>query len=209
MTKFTWEFFGYNLEPWPKNKEHEKPYFCFSEPYEVLDYRKSVLSDFNLFVEAPFILYVEGATEKSILKCYVKDKSWLRYKVKNIKGLSKIMYYLKLSEDIEERVYHFFLDYENPEVYDMNKDEVGNNGAFFFPDFVTDNFSPEEILKSFKDWTNSCNITLSSSLEDELMNLLQKAKQDSNRLISQTIKTENPKGFEEIIIDILMKNSII
>ncbi len=108
-----------------------------------MDYSKSVLSDFNLFVEAPFILYVEGATEKSILKCYAKNRSWIRYKVKNIKGLPKTIYYLKLNEDIEERVYYFFLDYENPEVYKINKDEVGNNGAFFFPDFVTENFSSE------------------------------------------------------------------
>ncbi len=51
IARFTWEFFGYNLEPRPKNKERTKPFYCFSEKSEIFDYRKSVLSNYDLFVD--------------------------------------------------------------------------------------------------------------------------------------------------------------
>ena len=206
IARFTWYFFEFNLDPWPRNKKREKPYFCFSEDKEILDFRKSVISDFDLFISKPFILYVEGKTEETILNFYVKKKPWLQFKVKNIRGVDKNIYFLNLSKDIEEQVYFFFLDYENKDVYKRNKDNIKADGDFFFPDFITENFKPLEILSAFKEWTNDYNIRISSTLEEQIKNMLENVKQQSNNLILQTIKTNNPKGYEEILIDILMNN---
>ena len=96
-------------------------------------------------------------------------------------------------------LFDFFLDYENHTEYENNKELVGDNGEFFFPDFVTENFQPQEILEAFKDWVSDCSISLSSEHEKKILDLLENAKLESDKLISQPVKTENPKGYEEIL----------
>jgi len=206
FARISWEYFNYNLDPWPRNKESEKPYFCFSEATEIIDYRKSVISEFDLFIDISFILFVEGATEERILNSYVDIKKWLTFKIQNMRGGSKIKHILNINNFQNDKICYYFLDYENCENYKSLEDQIRSRGFFFFPDFITENFKADEILLSFLKFLEDSNISPEESQKIELENQLNIAKEESNMLINQSPKINNPVGYEEILIGFLMSN---
>lgn len=134
FTRIAWELFGINILPWPKNKEKTQPYLYFKDDSEVVDFRKSVLADFGLFASTPFILYVEGGTEETLMKYYFENK-WLLFpiSVENIRGIDKTTQALTINRPLKDRIYFFFLDYERQKKYKEKKKEIGENGVFSFP----------------------------------------------------------------------------
>lgn len=207
LTRAAWEMFELNLLQWPKNKENEKPYCCLNEEKEVIEFRRSVLADFGLFVSSPFILYVEGETEKQIISSYIQNKrGWFPYIIENIKGIDKTIQTLTVNKPIKERHYYFFLDYERLQNYKAKKSIIGDNGAFFFPDFVTENFNPEEILELFAKWFNKIGVTLTKRDREVLSKELNECKSESNLLIQMEEKEGNPKSYEKVLINFSLKN---
>ena len=207
LTRVAWEMFEFNLLQWPKNKENEKPYCCLNEEKEVIEFRRSVLADFGLFVSSPFILYVEGETEKQIISSYIQNKrGWFPYIIENIKGIDKTIQVLTVNKPIKERHYYFFLDYESLQNYERKKKIIGDNGAFFFPDFVTENFRPEEILELFIKWFNKIGVTLTKMDREVLSKELNKCKIESDLLIQMEEKEGNPKSYEKVLINFSIKN---
>ncbi|MFW9972676.1 MAG: hypothetical protein ACFFDF_20995 [Candidatus Odinarchaeota archaeon] len=206
LVRLTWELFEYNLISWPKNKESESPYCYLTEESDVIEFRRSVLSDFRLFVSSPFILYVEGESEKTIMNLYFKIKGlWFPIAVENIGGIDKTIQTLTIGKIIKERAFYFFLDYENEQKYNNNKSLIGEHGDFFFPDFVTENFNPEEILKLFTKYFNSIGGTLTEGYREFLSEELFKCKEESKLLIQMEKKEGNPKSYEKILINFLIK----
>ncbi len=207
FTRIAWELFGINLLPWPKNKEKEQPYLYFKDDSEVIDFRKSVLADFGLFASTPFILYTEGGTEKTLMKYYF-EKKWLLFpiSVENIGGIDKTKQALTVNRPLKDRIYFFFLDYENPQKYNEKKEEIGNHGAFFFPDFVTENFEPEAILDLYDKWINNLGTSLKENQRKTLLSDLKNSKNESNRLLASEDKTLDIKGYEKILMDFSQKN---
>ncbi len=207
LTRVAWEMFELNLLQWPKNKENEKPYCCLNEEKEVIEFRRSVLADFGLFVSSPFILYVEGETEKQIISFYIQNKrGWFPYIIENIQGIDKTIQVLTVNKPIKERHYYFFLDYESSQNYKNKKEKIGDNGAFFFPDFVTENFKPEEILELFAKWFNKIGVTLTKMDREGLSKELNKCKTESDILIQMEEKEGNPKSYEKVLINFSLKN---
>ena len=207
LTRVAWELFEYNLIPWPRNKENERPYYCLNEEKDVIEFRRSVLADFGLFVSSPFILYVEGETEKQIISSYFQIKRlWFPITVENIKGIDKTIQNLTIAKSIKERNYYFFLDYERSQKYKEKKKLVGNNGAFFFPDFVTENFKPEEILELFAKWFYKIGVTLTKRDRKGLSKELNECKTESSLLIQMEEKEGNPKSYEKVLVNFSIRN---
>ena len=206
FTRITWELFKINLIPWPKNKESQQPFCCLNDESEVVNYRKSVLADFRLFVSTPFILYVEGDTEKNIIESYFRTKGlWFPISVENIKGIDKTIQILTINKPIKERNYYFFLDYENSQKYKRNKSLISDHGNFFFPDFISENFEPEIILDKFNDWVNNIGGILKSEDIEFLDNKLKTCKSESNTLIQMKQKKGNPEGYEKVLINFSLR----
>ena len=206
-----WELLQQNLaSPYRSN---EKPYFCVS-PQEYSDYKRSILIKFNLLVDNLFILYVDGETEKTIIDEYQSySKLRIYFNVLNMTSQDKAGFFQRMSEIIIERVIYFFFDYDNYDKYKRNKEKYGANNRFFFPDFITENFTPDQFLNSLKEWLDSININLFKDDEEIINNLIQNAKKTSDRLIERVNNNEeikeknlrNPKGYEGIVASILMK----
>lgn len=202
LGEISWALFKYNIQLWPKNQENEKPYYFISDETEILEYRKSTLSEFKLFIAIPFILAVEGETEKNIMEFYFNRKPmFIAIDVENIGGVGNTIYYRKLVKDIKERDYYFFIDYENPENYQKKLDFIQNDGVFFFPDFVTENFTVEQILNGYSKWIKDLGGNLSTQNKGILYQRLNDSKVQSVELISASKKDKIIKGFENILID--------
>ena len=161
-----------------------------------------------------FILYIDGETEKTIIDEYQSySKLGIYFNVCNMTGQDKAGFFQRMSENIIERVIYFFFDYDNYEKYRRNKRIYGTKCIFFFPDFITENFTANQFLNALKDWLNSINVNLSNDDEENINKLLQNEKFISDRLIESINHNEeieeknlrNPKGYEEIVASILMK----
>ena len=207
LTRITWELFEFNLIIWPKNKEKEQPYFYLNNESEAIEFRGSVLADFGLFASTPFVLYTEGGTEKTLMKYYF-DNKWLLFpiSVENIGGIDKTIQALTINRPLKDRIYFFFLDYERPQKYSEKKGKIGDHGAFFYPDFVTENFEPDVILDLYDKWINVLGATLIESQRQLLLTELKKSKNESNELIESEDKNLNIKGYESILIDFSLRN---
>ncbi len=207
LTRVTWELFEFNLIIWPKNKEKEQPYFYLNNESEAIEFRGSVLADFGLFVSTPFVLYTEGGTEKTLMKYYF-DNKWLLFpiSVENIGGIDKTIQALTINRPLKDRIYFFFLDYERPQKYSEKKGKIGDHGAFFYPDFVTENFEPDAILDLYDKWLNNLGTTFKESQRNSLLSELKRSKDESNGLIALEDKTLNIKGYEKILIDFSLRN---
>lgn len=206
LTRVAWELFEFNLINWPRNNELKRPYCCLKDEKEVIEFRKSVLGDFRLYVSSPFILYVEGETEKQILDSYFQIKGvWYPIIVENIKGIDKTIQVLTINEPRKERNYYFILDYETSQKYKENKSLIGDNGAFFFPDFVTENFKPEEIIESFTKWVKSLGEILTKEDKEGLLIKLNDCKTKSNLLMQMQEKVGSPRSYEKVLIDFSIK----
>jgi hypothetical protein len=202
LERVSWYLLGYNLILWPRDKEYEKPYCFLEDESEVIEFRRSTLADFGLFVSSPFILYVEGETERKIINEYFRIKRlWFPILVENIQGVDKTIQNLTINRPIKERNYYFFLDYENSQNYKEKEVLINNKGAFFFPDFITENFKPKEILKLFVDWIKSIGGILEKEDSKVLKEKLVQCKKKSEDLIQKKNKESNLNGYEKILIN--------
>lgn len=81
---------------------------------------------------------------------------------------------------------------------------IGKDGAFFFPDFVTENFEPIKVFKKFTAWFTKIGGSLSKNSENCLKKKLPQSKKHSNSLKTNRKKRGNPKGYETILIEFLV-----
>lgn len=201
LEKITWTLLEKNLNRWYPHSETKKPYFILDKE-DVLDYRKAVLLDFNLFITLPFILYVDGETEVTIMREYLKTKKYgFNYNIENMGGTVKTSYHIKLCKEAGDKEYFFFLDYDKRDDYKKYKGIVGDKGAFFFPDFVTENFSAENIHRYYIDWVQTIGLSFSQQQKEKIKLKLMKSKQKSDELIQMSEKQGKPRGFEKTLIN--------
>lgn len=206
LEKICWFLLEKNLNKWYPQFEKRKPHFIFAKKEESIDYRKSVLLDFYLYIASPFILYVDGETEVTIMREYLETKKYgFHYKIENLGGSGKASYHIKICKEAEDKEYFFFLDYDNKDDYERNKKIIDSKGVFFFPDFVTENFSIEDIYKFYLDWINIFGFSLSVDQKKEIKSRLIKSKEKSEELIQMTKKKGRPKGFEKTLINFTLK----
>ncbi|GAH59753.1 unnamed protein product [marine sediment metagenome] len=145
---------------------------------------------------------MDGETEVTIMREYLKTKKYgFNYKIENIGGTGKTSYHIKLCKEAEDKEYFFFLDYDKKDDYNKYKQIIENNGVFFFPDFVTENFSAEDIYEFYIDWIQKIGFTFTLEQKEVIEVRLMKCKQKSDELIQMSEKKGKPKGFEITLIN--------
>lgn len=213
IERIFWKLFRENLDS--PYRPQKKPGFCFDESdiefKELIDYKKSILIKFNLLVDNPFILYVDGEAEKTIIDEYQTSRNWVLFNVKNMRGMDKFLYFAKITENVKEHDSYFFFDYDNLDKYKKNKEKCPDNSAFFFPDFITENFTPEQIFETLKAWLDELELEFTEDIEMQIKEELKRSKDESEELLKQVnsdeeLSVNRPKGYETKISSYFRKN---
>jgi hypothetical protein len=211
IEKIIWKFAQDNIDfsTYRYAKKLPPHHYCSEGNREEWERKKfKLLADFDLFVRTPFILYVEGGTEITLLNEYKRRALWINISIQKMGGSSGSPKVSQVMEDLGSSIKSFFfLDYDNPKDYQKIKDKLGNNARFFFPDFVTENFTAEDIFGSFSTWFKSKSFELTEGLAKELEVILQAVKDKSRDLIEKISKNEvieeEYEGFEKVLIEFI------
>ena len=211
LIRVTWAIANYNLIAYPKDSKNKRPYFFITESNEIIPYRSSILADFNLFITIPFILYVEGRTEWVLLNEYVDKKFGYRFDVENMVGINNLPYYKQICDAVQGRIFYFFIDFHNLDEYISKKDKYKENCSFFFPDFITENFTLEEFFRAFKSWIATIKLNIRKDQIEVLYKRLEREKKYSDEIIQEyesknQIQRRNTNGFEKVLISYLERN---
>lgn len=201
-----WELFKKNILY--DRETDDKPYFFGQGEGDYRVYVKSVLLQFELFPSNPFILYVEGESDRAIIIEYINKKSGLRFKIKNMQGINNADYHMKVSEDTEDHEYYFFFDFDSVDKYNSRREEYRDKCSFFFPDFMTENFTVDEFNEALISWIDFINLDLTGEHKSKIYELLMQEKEKSNILIEDInsgaeLTERNTKGYEKISINYL------
>ncbi len=205
-----WDLFEMEVLKFPDDPDM-KPYFYYNNNKDYDLYMRSILLQFGLFSSNPFILYVEGETERTLLLEYLKRRRFIRFKIKNIKGIGNVSHYMKVTEEFEDKEFYFFIDYDSYNKYKKNARMYGDNCAFFFQDFVTENFSAIQFYEAFISWINTLHLNMTEFQKEEIQKRLRKSKLYSEKIKSliqrgEEIKEKPQLGFEKIIINFLRQH---
>ncbi|KKN14906.1 hypothetical protein LCGC14_0991450 [marine sediment metagenome] len=211
LIRITWALSNYNLIAWPKDQRIKQPYFFISGSEEIISYRSSVLADFNLFITTPFILYVEGRAEWEILNEYVNKKFRFRFKVENMVGVDNLPYFKQICDAVKGRIFYFFIDFHNLDEFLSKKDKYKENCSFFFPDFITENFTVEEFKRAFNLWVATIKLNFEEKQKEELYEKLEQEKRISAAIIQEyesenQIQRRTTNGFEKVLINYLKQH---
>jgi hypothetical protein len=206
IERFYWEFFEKNINF--GRETDTKPHFSVITPEDYRNYMESVLLQFGLILTNPFALYVEGATEKNIIEKYLQKSKTLDFRIENTQGETNLPFFIRISKDIKDWHIYYFLDYDNLEKYRKRKKDIGTLGCFFFPDFITENFSVEEFKNALFGWLEDFNILIDQDFKNKIEFKLVKEKERSNEIIHEVeekleIKSRNTLGFEKSVLNIL------
>jgi len=205
IIRIYWELNGKNMQY--LGNPPRKPHFYWRNGDEFTLYLRSILLFFGLNPSHTFVLYVPGKTEEVILQEYV-ERRWLKFLVKNMKGEDKSHFYKRVCEDIGDKEFFFLFDFHDLRHYEEKFIKYGENCAFFYPDFITENFSVDQVFDAVLSIVKKLSIDLPKEKKDEILGILIKEKQKSNQLIKELENSSTPsivsaKGFENAMIDYL------
>lgn len=120
-------------------------------------------------------------------------------------GAEKSSFFEKIHEQDSDQHYYFF-DFDTRSDYEERKRLYLGKASFFFPDFMTENFEVDEIIKAFRCWISRIKLPLEEDQIKEISDKLENEKEISNILIKELETTgqinneRNTKGYEDIII---------
>lgn len=187
-----------------------KPHFYWKNSDEFTLYLRSILLNFGLNPSHTFVLFVPGRTEEEILQEYV-ERRWLKFLVKNMKGEDKSHFYKRVYETIDDKDFFFLFDFHDLRNYEDKLAEYGENCVFFYPDFVTENFTIRQVYHAFLSIVNDFEISLTEEKKENILHLLDSEKKKSKLIIKELNNNSSPsitsaKGFEKVLIDYLRNN---
>ena len=190
-----------------------KPPFIFEKTEEMILFHNSVLLDYGLFPTEPFIVFVEGGTEYDIMNAYKRGRAgYDNLGFVNIQGTGNLRDTIKnISSYFRNRLSFIFLDYDNPQKFEERKKTLLNHGIdliedvhFFFPDFITENFTVDQTLDSYIKWLDIKKLTISDNDKNKLISQLEYGKEIGISISKDLTKQINFKGeirFEHILIN--------
>lgn len=191
-------------------KWYEAKYFFESEDEEN-DYLQKIYLDYDLIQKDMYLLYVEGSTEKILLEDYL-DLIYSRTKIKiDIKRLygNRDYIFKYLTKEFGAREHFLILDEDKPGKAESKKNELIGKGIsedsfhFFSPDFITENFEPEEIIEALK--------TNFNEISDKIFNDTgQKITLTDSELINFREVLENKEKFDkyEKLVEIFLSSKL-
>ncbi len=208
IIRIYWVLKGKNLEY--LGSPPRRPHFFYKDSEEFILYLRSILLFFGLNPSHSFILYVPGKTEEVILQEYV-ERRWLKFLIKNMRGEDKSSFYKRVCEDIGDKEFFFLFDFHDLRNYKEKITKYGENCAFFIPDFITENFSVEQVFDAFLSIVISLGINVNEVNKEKILESLKKEKEKSIKIIKELESNSSPsiasaKGFEKVLIKYLRDN---
>jgi hypothetical protein len=191
-----------------------KPLFIFENEEEMLLFHNNVLLDYGLFATEPFIVFVEGGTECDILNAYKRRRAgYNNLGFVNIQGTGNLRDTIKnISSYFRNRLSFILLDYDNLEQYKERRKTLLNHGIdliedvyFFIPDFVTENFTVQQILDSYIKWLDNNKLSISNNDKSKLISQLEYAKEIGKQISKDPIKLIN--YINEIRFELILVNT--
>lgn len=200
---------GWYLETDRQQKSKIQPEYVFTDEKERQEYLQHLLIDYGLLAEKIIIIFVEGETEYNVLKEYFSIFRYLphfdKIDVQNIGGETNASFTFSYIIKNFRVKYHFlFLDYDDDDSYNNKKKKLireripENSYHFSQPDFVTENFTPEEIMKAYRNYLNKIEMTLTEENLEELEKNLIYAK-ENNMSYEKTIDNFQYQFYDEEI----------
>lgn len=190
-----------------------KPLFIFEDEEEILLFHNNVLLDYGLFLTEPFIVFVEGGTECDILNAYKRRRvGYNNLGFVNFHGTGNLRDTIQnISSYFRNRLSFILLDYDNPQKYEERKKTLLIHGIdiiedvyFFIPDFVTENFTVEQIFDSYIKWLNNKKLSISNNDKNKLIFQLEGAKEIGRQISKDPTNlkgSDNEIRFEQILIN--------
>ncbi|KKM00879.1 hypothetical protein LCGC14_1800000, partial [marine sediment metagenome] len=208
IIRIYWELKGKNMRY--LGNPPRKPHFYWKDNDEFTLYLRSILLFFGLNPSHTFILYVPGKTEEVILQEYV-ERRWLKFLVKNMKGEDKSHFYKRVCEDVGDKDFFFLFDFHDFRNYEDKLSGYGEKCAFFYPDFITENFTIKQVYSAFLSIVNDFEINLVEEKKEKILDLLNNEDIKSKLIIKELKNNLSPsltsaKGFERVLIDYLRNN---
>ena len=181
------------LEEFKVEPKWYEPKYRFESEEEYNEYVKMVLLRYDIFQEDKFVIFVEGETELIILEDwlnFVYGRTGVKISLKSLGSKRSGFIFEYLIKNFEVHDFFLVLDADTKEYIVGKMANLKGKGInedsiyIFYPDFVTENFSVQEILDAFKNYiidtnneieTDSKKIQISDSayekLEEDLISL--------------------------------------
>lgn len=171
-----------------ENAEDRPPDY-FNDYIEAEKYYQKILYRYNLTPEPLFVVYVEGPTEVNILEKWYRLRGYYhsfgfkRLQSKNIKDIKRTLDYVVKA--FKSKIFFYFFDddekdYQNKKIIDLfNQFNINEERyEFFTPDFVTHNFTANEIFDGLCNYFEDDNeITIN---EEDLTEIKERIKESYN-----------------------------
>ncbi len=161
-----------------------KPDYYHEKEKDHKDWLTSVLIHRNLLT-MPLKIIVEGKTESDLLNEY-KKVHWQDKWVAIIKegGIDETPNYERIFLSLDFDYYWYLFDYDNGQ--HEEKYEKIKNKTWFFPDFVTEIFTEEQVLRAYNDVIASLDLDFKKYFnEEKILEDLNDIKKGSNKMIEE------------------------
>lgn len=179
-----------------------KPDYYHEDEKSLKDWRTSVLIHRNLLT-MPLKIIVEGKTESDLLSEY-KKVHWQDKWVDIIKegGIDETQHYERTFTSLDFNYYWYLFDYDDGQ----HKEKFLNikNKTWFFPDFVTEIFTEEQVLGAYKDVIASMGLDFKQIFcEEKILGDLNDIKKKSNKMIEEYPDIQlTCKGYEDYLTEL-------
>jgi len=162
----------------------DKPPDYFVNDVEAEKYYQKVLYRYNLTPEPLFVVYVEGPTEANILKKWYRMRGYYhsfgfkKLQSKNEKDVKRTLDYVVKA--FKSKIYFYFFDGDENDPQNKRIKDLFNQFnikeeryEFFEPDFVTHNFSDNEIFNALCIYLEDDGLSIS---QEDLKEIREKIK---------------------------------
>ena len=158
----------------------DKPKDWFLNMDEAKKYTNQILYKYNLYPDYLFVLYVEGPTEEILFKNWLKSQPYgLFVKVITMDTADDTKAIARCTvRKYKDRKYFFLYDYDNEKDYKRRIDQlkqanINENQFYFFkPDFITENFTSEDMVSTYQKWLNEEGVIVTEETLIDLRKLL-------------------------------------
>ena len=196
------------LEPDEEKKKRIKPEYYFRDVKDKEIYMQHLLGDYNLFAEKIYIIYVEGITEESILNkffsTYYRLYRSINIDIHNMTGESnKDFTFGYAIRHFKSKKHFLFLDADTEKDERKRRKDLKDKKInekyykFFKPDFVTENFTSEQIYESYQKYMKEEEVVLTEETSDLIKDGLVDCK-TNNKSYEKFLENLHEKSSEEV-----------
>ena len=196
------------LEPDEAKKKKIRPEYYFKDERDKERYMQYLLKDYSLFAEKIYIIYVEGETEEAILNEYFTTFYRLYRSINigiiNIGGKTNTDYTFDVAiRNYKTKKHFLFLDADSDTEEDRKRKNLRKKGIrekhynFFKPDFVSENFSCEEIFNAYKKYVEEEEVSLTEETIDSIKDGLTDCM-TNNKSYEKFLENFHNKNSEEV-----------